>query len=193
MTTPRAVVIGASAGAIDVLRVILPALPKDYAPSVVIVVHLPENRPSLLTSIFQPLCAIPVMDVDDKQPLTAGTIFFAPPGYHVLIEKNETLAVSNEDPVKFSRPSVDMLFVSAAESLGARTVAVLLTGASDDGAEGCARVKAAGGAVVVQDPSLAVAAVMPKAAIDRGAADVVLSPEGIARYLKQLGQGRPRE
>jgi two-component system, chemotaxis family, protein-glutamate methylesterase/glutaminase len=189
MNTPRVIVVGASAGAIEVLRVVLPALPKDYEPSVVIVVHLPDNRPSLLTSIFKPLCAIPVIEIDDKQPLTPGTIFFAPPGYHVFIEKDETLAVSNEDPVKWSRPSIDMLFVSAAESLGARTVAVLLTGASDDGAEGCVRIKSAGGTVIVQDPGRSVAEVMPKAAIDRGAADRVLSPEGIAGYLKQWGRG----
>jgi two-component system, chemotaxis family, protein-glutamate methylesterase/glutaminase len=193
ISMPRAVVIGGSAGAVDVLRVVLPALPANYAPSVVVVVHLPEHRPSLLAEIFASMCAIPVVEIDDKQPLSAGTIFFAPPGYHVLIEREETLALSNDDPVGWSRPSIDMLFVSAAEALEARAAAVLLTGASSDGAEGCARIKAAGGHVIVQEPASALATIMPQAAIDRGAFDLVLSPSAIAGYLSQWCREKTRE
>ena len=183
VVSPRVVVIGASAGAVDVLRTVLPALPKDATYSVVVVVHVPEGRPSLLADIFAPLCALPVSEIDDKQPLTPGTIFFAPPGYHTFIEDAATLALSNDDPENFSRPSIDVLFDSAAEALGEQVVAVLLTGASSDGAEGCARIRAAGGFVIAQDPSTCVSPVMPKAAVDRGAADLVLSPEGIASYF----------
>ena len=190
MSIPRAVVIGASAGAIETLRLVLPALPVGYQPSVVVVVHVPDDHPSLLAAIFRQVCAIPVMEIDDKQPLTPGTIFFAPSGYHVLIERDETLALSHDERVNWSRPSIDVLFVSAAESLGERAVGVLLTGANADGAEGCARIKAAGGRVLVQDPEQAIVDVMPRAAIDRGACDLVLSPTGIASYLSEWGGGQ---
>ncbi len=183
----RLVVIGASAGAVDVLRTILPAFPSGATYSVVVVVHVPEGRPSLLADIFAPLCALPVSEIDDKQPLTPGTIFFAPPGYHTLIEDASTLSLSNDDPENFSRPSIDVLFDSAAEALGAAVVGVLLTGASSDGAEGCARIRAAGGLVLAQDPTTCASATMPKAAIDRGAADLVLSPEAIASYFAPGG------
>ncbi|HSI05090.1 MAG: chemotaxis protein CheB [Myxococcota bacterium] len=179
---PRLVVIGASAGAVDVLRVVLPAFPKDASCSVVVVVHVPEGRPSLLADIFGPLCALPVSEIDDKQPLTPGTIFFAPPGYHTLIEDASTLSLSNDDPQNYSRPSIDVLFDSAAEALGDQVLGVLLTGASPDGAEGCVRIRAAGGFVIVQEPATCVSPVMPRAALDRGAADLVLSPEAIASY-----------
>lgn len=186
--SPRLVVIGASAGALEVLRVILPAIPADFKGTVVVVVHVPEGRPSLLVDILAPLCALPVSDIDDKQPLTPGTIFVAPPGYHTLIEDARCLALSNDDPENFSRPSIDVLFDSAAEAFEDEVVAVLLTGASSDGAEGCARIRAAGGFTIVQEPSTCIASVMPRAAIERGAADLVLSPEAIASYFARGGQ-----
>lgn len=185
---PRLLVIGASAGALDVLRVILPAIPTSFGGTVVVCVHVPEGRPSLLADILGQLCALPVSEIDDKQPLTRGTVFVAPPGYHTLIEDAECLALSNDDPENFSRPSIDVLFDSAAEAFGDEVVAVLLTGASSDGAEGCARIRAAGGFVIAQDPTTCVAETMPRSAIERGAADLVLSPEAIASYFARGGQ-----
>lgn len=186
--TPKLLVIGASSGAVEVLRTILPALPASFPGAVVVVVHVLEGRPSLLVDIFTPLCALAVSEIDDKQPLEAGAIYFAPPGYHTLVEDRTTLSLSSDEPVNYSRPAIDVLFDSAAEAFGEDVVAVLLTGASSDGAEGCARVRAAGGFVIAQDPATAAVALMPQSAIDRGAADLVLSPEAIASYFARGGE-----
>jgi two-component system chemotaxis response regulator CheB len=182
-----AVVIGTSAGGVEALSVILPALPATFRPPVFVVLHLPRERPSLLAEIFQPRCALPVREADDKEPIEAGTVYFAPPDYHLLIEKDGTVALSNDGLVNFSRPSIDVLFESAAEVYGARLLGVILTGANSDGADGLAAVRGAGGFAVVQDPAEAQAAVMTEAALARTAVDYVLPLKEIAALLKTIG------
>jgi two-component system chemotaxis response regulator CheB len=190
--TPRlagrvgAVVIGASAGGVEALSVILPALPATFRPPVFVVLHLPRERPSLLTNIFQPRCAVPVREAEDKEPIEAGTVYFAPPDYHLLIERDGTLALSRDDLVNFSRPSIDVLFESAAEVYGARLLGVILTGANSDGAAGLAAVRSAGGIAVVQDPAEAQAAAMAEAALARTAVDYVLPLRDIAALLRTI-------
>ncbi|MBC7792154.1 MAG: chemotaxis protein CheB [Clostridia bacterium] len=191
--TPRVIAIGGSAGAIDVLRLILPVLPSGFEPSVMVTVHVPENRPSLLASIFADQCRLPVSEADDKQPLMRGTIVFAPPGYHLLVESNATLALANDEPVYWSRPSIDVMFHAVAEAFRASAVGVLLTGASHDGADGLARIKATGGKVIVQDPETCVADTMPRAGIAKAKPELVLSPHAIARYLSTLGTQSEQE
>ena len=181
-----AVVIGTSAGGVEALSVILPALPATFRPPVFVVLHLPRERPSLLAEIFQPRCALPVREADDKEPIEAGTVYFAPPDYHLLIEKDGTVALSNDDLVNFSRPSIDVLFESAAEAYGARLLGVILTGANRDGADGLAAVRGAGGIAVVQDPAEAQAAMMTEAALARTAVDYVLPLKEIAALLKTI-------
>jgi len=102
------VVIGASAGGVEALAVLLPALPDTFRPAVFIVLHLPREQPSLLVQIFEKRCARPVREADDKEPVEPGTIYFAPPDYHMLVEKNRQIALSADDPVHFSRPSIDV-------------------------------------------------------------------------------------
>jgi len=181
-----AVVIGTSAGGVEALSVILPALPATFRPPVFVVLHLPRERPSLLAEIFQPRCALPVREADDKEPIEAGTVYFAPPDYHLLIEKDGTVALSNDDLVNFSRPSIDVLFESAAEAYGARLLGVILTGANRDGADGLAAVRGAGGIAVVQDPAEAQAAMMTEAALARTAVDYVLPLKEIAALLQTI-------
>ena len=181
-----AVVIGTSAGGVEALSVILPALPATFRPPVFVVLHLPRERPSLLAEIFQPRCALPVREADDKEPIEAGTVYFAPPDYHLLIEKDGTVALSNDGLVNFSRPSIDVLFESAAEVYGARLLGVILTGANSDGADGLAAVRGAGGFAVVQDPAEAQAAVMTEAALGRTAVDYVLPLHEIAALLQRI-------
>lgn len=183
----EAVVIGASAGGIEALSVILPALPADLRVPVLVVLHLPRERPSLLVDVFGPRCAVPVREAVDKEPIAAGTIYFAPPDYHLLIDEGPAIALSDDEPVHHSRPSVDVLFESAADAVGGGVLAILLTGGNQDGAAGLAAVREAGGTVVVQDPAEAFAPTMVEAALARGPVHQCLRLQEIAELLSGLG------
>ena len=163
----QAIVIGISAGAVEALLQLLPTLPENYPLPIVIVVHLPPDKDSVLPELFQPKCDMQVREVEDKELLTPGTIYFAPPNYHVLVEQNKTLSLSNEDPVLYSRPSIDILFETAADAYGPALLGILLTGANEDGARGLAMIENAGGTVLVQSPAEASCATMPQAGLDR--------------------------
>ena len=170
-----AVVIGASAGGVDALSMLLAALPASCRLSFFIVMHIPRERPSLLPEVFRSRCALPVKEADDKEPVQPGTVYFAPPDYHLLIDRGPAFALSSDEPVHFSRPSIDVLFDSAADIYGERLMGVILTGANQDGAEGLAAVGHAGGRTVVQDPVSAAVAYLPEAALQEGPVDFVLS------------------
>lgn len=163
----QAIVIGGSSGAIDVLNVLLPRLPVGLRAAVIVVLHLPRDRRSLLVDIFRPRCALPVQEAEDQQPIQAGHLYFAPPDYHLLIDSGPRLALSVDAPLHFSRPSIDVLFESAADGYGDKLVGVLLSGANDDGAAGLAAIHAAGGYTIVQDPASASMPTMPEAALAR--------------------------
>ena len=180
-----AVVMGASAGGIEALLRVLPTLTRRLPAPIAVVIHLPRERPSLLATVFAPRCTIPVVEAEDKMPFAAGTIHFAPSDYHLLLEKGPSLALSTDDLVNYSRPSIDVLFQSAADVYGPRLAAVLLTGANEDGAAGLAAVRRAGGVTIVQDPETALVPTMPLAALARGQADFVLSLDGIAALLRK--------
>src|ERR1700742_400929 len=119
------VVIGASAGGVEALDVLLPALPPSFRPAVFIVLHLPRERPSLLPEIFRRRCARPVREAEDKEPVEAGTVYFAPPDYHLLVEKDRQLALSADEPIHYSRPSIDALFETAAEAYGESLLGII--------------------------------------------------------------------
>jgi len=172
-----AVVIGASAGGVEVLSVLLAMIPADCRASFFIVVHIPRERPSLLPELFASRCALPVREAEDKEPVQPGTVYFAPPDYHMLIDRGPALALSGDEPVHFSRPSIDVLFDAAADIYGERLLGVILTGANQDGAEGLAAIGRAGGRTVVQEPGCAAVAFLPQAALDAGPVDAVLSIE----------------
>jgi two-component system, chemotaxis family, protein-glutamate methylesterase/glutaminase len=182
----EAIVIGGSAGAVEALDSLLPALPGDFAAAVFIVLHLPREGPSMLRGIFAAKCGLPVEEAEDKAPVRPGTIYFAPPDYHLLIEEGPFLALSVDDPVNFSRPSVDVLFESAADVYGPSLMGVILSGASADGAEGLAAVHAAGGVTVVQEPQSAAVPLMTTSALQRCAADCVLPLAEIAALLRRI-------
>jgi two-component system chemotaxis response regulator CheB len=181
-----AVVIGGSAGAIDALSAILPALPSGFRPPVFVTVHIPTNRPSLLAPLFADKCALGVQEAEDKTPIEPGVIYFAPPDYHLLVESRGLLTLSVEEAVNYSRPAIDVLFESAADIYGERLVGVVLTGANQDGAAGLRRVLQRGGAGLVQWPDSAYAAEMPRAAIRACPEAEVLTVEAIAGYLLQV-------
>jgi two-component system chemotaxis response regulator CheB len=182
-----AVVIGASVGAIEALLTLLPTLPAQYPFAVLVVVHLPPDRRSALVELFAPRCKITVKEADDK-----GTLYFAPSDYHLLVEPDFTLSLSNDEPVHFSRPAIDVLFQSAADAFGSDLTGVILTGASSDGALGLQAVSANGGCALVQDPSTAEGETMPLAAIAACPSAQVLTLEEIANFLNSESMSTPR-
>ncbi len=183
---PEAVVMGASDGAVEALSLLLPALPLRLALPVVVVVHIPQDRPSHLPELFRQRCGHPVREAEDKAPLERGVVYFAPPGYHLLIERTRAFALSTEPPVHYSRPSIDVLFESAAEAYGPGLLGILLTGANSDGAAGLKAIRQAGGETWVQDPASAKSPAMPAAALAAGAAKQVMGLEQMAGALGGL-------
>jgi two-component system, chemotaxis family, protein-glutamate methylesterase/glutaminase len=184
---PEAVVIGASAGALEALSSLLPTLPSDYRLPILIVVHLPADKTSLLAELLRARCAIRVREAEDKEPIEPGVAYFAPPDYHLLVEQDRRLSLSDDEPVLFSRPSIDVLFESAADAYGGGLIGIVLTGANSDGAKGLRAVVEAGGAAVVQSPESAYAAAMPQAAIALCPDARVLPVNAIAAYLRKVG------
>jgi two-component system chemotaxis response regulator CheB len=183
-----AIVIGTSAGGIEALNVILPIFFGDFAIPVVVVIHLPQDRPSLLTELFAPKCRLTVREPDDKQSVSAG-IWFAPPGYHLMIDSDRCFALSVDDPVNYSRPSIDVLFQSAADVYERKLLGIVLTGANSDGAAGAKSIAQAGGSVIVQDPDEAEASRMPLAAISAVPTLTVAPLSRIAGMLRELTVG----
>jgi two-component system chemotaxis response regulator CheB len=182
----EAVVIGASAGALEALSVILPALPADIKLPLIVVVHLPPDRRSMLADLLQAKCRIPVREAEDKEPISGGTVYFAPPDYHLLIETDKCLSLSSDEPVLFSRPSIDVLFESAADAYGPALIGIVLSGANNDGAKGMSAIVEAGGIAIVQSPDSAFASTMPEAAIEMSPRAQVMSLEAIAAYLQGI-------
>jgi len=188
-----AIVIGTSAGGVEALSVLLPSLPEGLRAAVLVVLHLPRERPSLLVDIFTPKCRLPVREAEDKEPIEPGVVYFAPPDYHLLVDNGPRVALSADEPVNFSRPSIDVLFESAADIYGARLIGIILTGASHDGALGLEAVRCAGGVTIVQEPESAQAPTMAESALKRGPVDHVLSLEQIAGWLRALDPQASRE
>lgn len=183
----EAVVIGASAGALEALSVILPALPAGFSLPLIVVVHVPPDKRSVLAELFQAKCRIPVREAEDKEPISDGTVYFAPADYHLLVEADKSLSLSSDEPVLFSRPSIDVLFESAADAYGSALIAIILTGANQDGAMGMKAVVEAGGIALVQNPNGAFASTMPEAAIEMCPGARVMSLDAIAAYLQEVG------
>lgn len=181
-----AVVLGASAGGVEALLQLLPAVPAHAQVAVFVVLHLPPDRRSLLTQIFTPVCALAVKEAEDKEPIVPGTIYLAPPDYHLLVDRGPQIVLSVDAPEQFSRPSIDTLFETAADLYRDRLLGIVLSGNSDDGAAGLAAVARAGGRTVVQDPAQARGAMMPAEALLRVPGARVLSLPQIADLLRSL-------
>lgn len=181
-----AVVIGASAGGVGALSVLLPALPEDCMAPVFVVIHLPRDRPSLLVDVFAHKCSLKVREAQDKEPVAAGTVYFAPANYHLLLDQGPQLALSADDLVHHSRPSIDVLFESAADVYRERLLGIILTGANEDGAAGLAAVHDAGGITVVQAPETAQSPLMVLSALKLRPPDLVLPLDEIAALLRTL-------
>jgi two-component system, chemotaxis family, protein-glutamate methylesterase/glutaminase len=184
------IVIGASAGGGEAFARILSRLPEGYRPAIFIVQHLPADNGGGFARSLHRKCRLPVIEPCDKQKIEPGTIYVAPANYHMLVEQTGNIALSIDAKVKWSRPSIDVLFQSAAYAWREKVIAVLLTGANDDGVEGMRAVMANGGLTVAQDPATAEYQAMPQTAIASGAAGKVLTLEEIAALLADCGRRR---
>ena len=182
----EAIVVGASAGGVEALLRVFGHLRKGFGLPILVVLHLPNERDSQLASVLGHRLAVPVEEARDKQDIAPGTLYVATPGYHLSVEADRCLSLSLEEPVHHSRPSIDVLFESAADVFGPGLLAILLTGGNQDGAAGLAAVGAAGGITVVQDPAEAQAPTMIHAALARGPVDHQLRLGAIAGLLRRL-------
>ena len=185
---PAVVAIGASAGAVEALGRLLPALPGRLPVAVLVVVHVPADRSSALPELFGQTCALATLEVEDKTMPHAATVYFASPDYHLLVERDGSLALSVDEPVNHSRPSIDVLFESVAVAHGPHALGILLSGASRDGAEGLARMREVGAHTWVQDPATAQATVMPRSALAL-APHETLDPASMGRALAEWVTG----
>ena len=183
------IAIGASWGGVHAVGVVLRGLPGDLPVPIVIAQHRGRESPTRLSEALGRGAEISVIEANDKDTPEPGHAYLAPPGYHLLVERG-SLSLSTDDQVRFSRPSIDVLFESVADSFGEEAVGVILTGASDDGAAGLARIRRRGGVTIVQEPATAERRTMPDAALASGQAHRVLSLDEIAPFLaKVCGQG----
>ncbi|MEP6823376.1 MAG: chemotaxis protein CheB [Ramlibacter sp.] len=182
----QAIAIGASAGGVEALLALLSGLPASFNIPIVVVLHQAEDRDSVLAEVFAGRTSLRVRQAADKEAMETGNLYFAPPGYHLLLEADRGLSLSCDAPVHFSRPSIDVFFESAADALHCGLAAILLTGANEDGAAGLAHAARLGGLTVVQDPQEASSPQMPLAALALHAPDFVLPLRDIHQLITQL-------
>jgi two-component system chemotaxis response regulator CheB len=188
------VVIGASAGGLEAVSVLLAQFPADFGLPVVVAQHrAPASPEGDLAGIWQRATPLPVAEAEDKAPIEPGHVYIAPADYHLLIESRDLFALSTDPPVLWARPSIDVLFESASEVYREAVIGVILTGASADGSAGLAAIRARGGCALVQDPQTAESAVMPNAAIAATSINHVLPVADLGRIVSALAGRRASE
>jgi len=183
----KIVVIGTSLGGLAALKTLLREIPVNFPVAIAIVQHRHQESEDTIVTFLQQYISIPLQEVEDKDEIIPGRIYLAPANYHLLIEP-DCFALSTDAPVSYARPSIDVLFESAADVYVDRVIAIVLTGANQDGAQGAALVKARGGLVIVQEPDTAESSTMPRATIASTPVDAILPLEAIAPYLISLCQ-----
>lgn len=186
----KAIVIGVSAGGFQALSAVLPALVPNLTVPVFVVQHMSPASNSYLVEHLREICQIEVKFAEDKEPSRPAVIYLAPPDYHLLVEADYSLALSLEDRVNYSRPSIDVLFESAAEVYLDTLIGVIMTGASADGSKGLLKIKEYGGTTVVQAPETAEAVIMPRSAIETGRVDHIVPLDELGPFLTTMAMGQ---
>ena len=187
----EAIVIGGSAGSYDPIQIILSSLHQHFACPIMVVMHLNRNQDGTIANDLNKQCKIEVKENIERKHPAPGVVYFAPANYHLLIEKDKTLALSTAPPVNFSRPSIDELFETAAEAYGPNLMGILLSGANSDGCRGLKKIKDRGGFSIVQAPADAKINYMPKKSLELTQVDLVLPPKQIGFFLnKAIGVGK---
>ncbi|MCK9616844.1 MAG: chemotaxis protein CheB [Lentimicrobiaceae bacterium] len=186
----KAVVIGSSAGGLDALKVLLTTLPATFRLPILIVQHQSPHSNNFLSRYLDEIAMVKVKEADEKEKINPGIVYLAPPNYHMLVEDDETISLSVEEKVNYARPSIDVLFESAAYVFKSSLIGIVLTGANNDGSLGLKTVKDFGGLTIVQDPATAYVDTMPRSAINSTSVDHILPLEQIGNLLVKLSAVR---
>ena len=184
----RAIVIGGSLGGLEAVIAILSELPDSFPLPVIVVLHRVKNQKSELAEVIQSKCKIKVKEADEKEAILPGVVYISPANYHLLVEDEETFSLSNSELVNYSRPSIDVLFESAAEIYKENLTGILLTGANSDGSDGINLISQYGGLTIVQDPQNARCDIMPKSAILKTKVDYIVNLAEISSLLLKLNK-----
>jgi len=182
----EAIVVGVSSGGMMTLNIILRHLPSDFALSIIIVQHQHPHADAFIAEFLDDRCSLTVKQADEKELIMSGKIYIAPPNYHLLVEEDKTFSLSTDKHIHFARPSIDVLFETAANVFNKKLVGIILTGANDDGSRGLKKIKESGGLTIVQDPDTAEVDTMPKAAIASTKVDYILPLEKIGPFICTL-------
>jgi two-component system chemotaxis response regulator CheB len=182
----KAIVIGTSAGGLSALSALLEKLPPDYQLPIIVVQHRAKDQKNLLEEVLQLKCKIRIKQADEKEKIEKSIVYIAPPDYHLLIEDDFTFSLSSDELVSYSRPSIDVLFESAAISYRDTLIGIILTGANNDGASGLQNIKKYGGLTIAQSPAEAQFPHMPGAAIDNGGAMLILTLKEIQKNMLDI-------
>jgi two-component system chemotaxis response regulator CheB len=182
----EAVVIGSSAGGLKALKTIILGLDKTFSIPIIVVQHMSPHSDSFMSRYFNQLSHLQVKEADEREPVRPSHMYLAPPNYHLLVEEDKTLSLSVEEKVNYARPSIDVLFESAAFAWGSRLIGIVLTGANNDGATGLKKITQAGGLAIIQSPETAEVPIMPISAIDNCPDAIILKLEDIALFLNKL-------
>ena len=179
----EAIVIGVSSGGMNALKVLFSLLPKEFNTPIIIVQHIGSQSENLWIRLLNDKSNLPIKEADEKENIEHGKVYIAPPNYHLLIERNKTFSLTVDERVNYARPSIDVLFESAAEAYKNKLIGVILTGSNNDGTNGLKRIKEYGGLTIVQDPTTAESNYMPASAIAAMQVDYILSLEDIITLL----------
>ena len=182
----KALVIGVSAGGLNALSILLASFTADFPIPIIVTQHRLPAKNDLLTGILRTITQLKVRKAEDKDNIEPGYIYLAPPDYHLLIENDKTISLSCDEKVNFARPSIDVMFKSAASVWGSDLIGVILTGSSSDGSLGMVQIKKSGGMTIAEDPETAEYSMMPQSAINIGSIDQVLSLSKIGEFINDL-------
>ncbi|HKI89080.1 MAG TPA: chemotaxis protein CheB [Draconibacterium sp.] len=182
----KAIVAGASLGGIEAIRKILFALPANFNIPVVFVLHIGTSNINSYISMLNDNSVFTVKEAEEKEYIKSNTVYFAPPNYHLLVEKNHTFSLSTDEKVNFSRPSIDVLFETAAWTYKENLLGILLTGMNNDGAAGLQTIKKYGGITITENPETAHAQIMPRSAIEMFTPDFILDLKDIPNQIIKL-------
>ncbi len=181
-------VIGGSAGSLEVILKAFPQLPKDLPFAIIIVLHRKQNTDTTLIDLLSSRTSLPVIEANDKEEIVPANIYVAPADYHLLIENDHTLSLDYSEKVNYSRPSIDITFQTAAEVYREKLACLLLSGANADGAEGLELVKTMKGITAVQDPKTAEVSYMPQKALDKMEVDFIVETDKVIDFIKLLSE-----
>jgi two-component system chemotaxis response regulator CheB len=182
----KAIAIGASYGGLEAIKTVVKNLPHGFKTPIFIVLHIGNNKINTFISLLNVTNDLKVKEAEEKEVFQEKTIYFAPPNYHLQIEDNQTLSLSTAEKVNFSRPSIDVLFETAAWTFGSDLIGILLTGSNSDGAAGLKTIKDYGGITIIENPETALAKTMPQAGLKKSQPDFILNVEEISQKITEI-------